>query len=316
MSSVDFCTSSIRPSTELEASSARPIALAYRRSIFSRTSSSDGVLPGAASEDIDSSDRATVSCILACSSWLSSLVRSAIFCWSRWALFSTALRAWVAAFSAWSCRTFRSSMFCSLETSWVAKVCAVVSYRTDSSSLPPARDLSARTSACRAEDCNFCTLSISRDSFISSWRWFPITAAACWTSAWCCRWASSIACWICTFGSAYSSILAPNSAIRYRQPLTNGFAICLGPFCGQSSVGSSHGGRRMRAVATPSCDGLPTHRRRYAHADGSGRGQDVAAPVAAGQPAGGPQRGGQRAVLADRHGDVAVDHGRHRPLRD
>ena len=168
MSSVDFCTSSIRPSTELEASSARPIALAYRRSIFSRTSSSDGVLPGAASEDIDSSDRATVSCILACSSWLSSLVRSAIFCWSTWALFSTALRAWVAAFSAWSCRTFRSSMFCSLATSWVAKVCAVVSYRTASSSVPPARDLSARTSAWRAEACSFCTLSISRDSFISS----------------------------------------------------------------------------------------------------------------------------------------------------
>src|SRR4051794_40970315 len=34
-----------------------------------------------------------------------------------------------------------------------------------------------------------------------------------------------MACWICTLGSAYSSILAPKSAIRYFQLLTNGFAI-------------------------------------------------------------------------------------------
>src|SRR5690606_41773251 len=53
--------------------------------------------------------------------------------------------------------------------------------------------------------------------FISSCRWLPITAAACWDSAWCCRWASSMACWICTFGSAYSSTLDENSAIRYFQ---------------------------------------------------------------------------------------------------
>src|SRR5436190_14842172 len=34
-----------------------------------------------------------------------------------------------------------------------------------------------------------------------------------------------MACWICTFGSACSSILEPKRAMRYFQPLTNGFAI-------------------------------------------------------------------------------------------
>jgi hypothetical protein len=106
----------------LEASSARPIAFAYRVSILSRTSSSDGVLPGAASDDIDSSDLATVSCILACSSWLSRRDRSAMRCCRTIALFSTALRAWPAADSAWSCSVFRSSIDCSPETSWVASV--------------------------------------------------------------------------------------------------------------------------------------------------------------------------------------------------
>ena len=142
--------------------------MAYRCSIFSRTSSSDGVLPGAASDDIDSSDLATVSCIFACSSWLSSRVRSASFCCRMLALFSTALRACMAADRAWSCRVLRSSIDCSLATSWVANCCAVVSYRCASSSLPAARDLSASSTACRAEACNFCTSSIVRDSFISS----------------------------------------------------------------------------------------------------------------------------------------------------
>src|SRR5436305_9664185 len=49
ISVVDACTSSIRPCTEFCASSADPIAVAYRFSILSRTSSSDGTLPGAAS---------------------------------------------------------------------------------------------------------------------------------------------------------------------------------------------------------------------------------------------------------------------------
>src|SRR3954464_4179219 len=34
-----------------------------------------------------------------------------------------------------------------------------------------------------------------------------------------------MACWICTFGSAYSSTLELNSAIRYFHALTNGLAI-------------------------------------------------------------------------------------------
>ena len=53
----------------------------------------------------------------------------------------------------------------------------------------------------------------------------PITAAACWESAWCWRWASSMACWICTFGSAYSSTFEENSAIKYFHALVNGFAM-------------------------------------------------------------------------------------------
>ena len=117
------------PRPSWTASSARPIALAYRRSILSRTSSSDGVLPGAASDDIDSSDLATVSCILACSSWLSSLVRSASFCWRIIALFSTAWRA--CAGRAERLVVQRLEVFhrpARPETSWVARVCAVCSY--------------------------------------------------------------------------------------------------------------------------------------------------------------------------------------------
>src|SRR6476661_8222830 len=34
-----------------------------------------------------------------------------------------------------------------------------------------------------------------------------------------------MACWICTFGSAYSSTLELNSAIRYFHALTNGLAM-------------------------------------------------------------------------------------------
>src|SRR5690606_36763641 len=74
---VECCTSSMRPCTEFCASSAEPIAVAYRFSILSRTSSSDGVFFGAASSVIWVSDAATCSCIFACSSCESSLVRSA-----------------------------------------------------------------------------------------------------------------------------------------------------------------------------------------------------------------------------------------------
>jgi hypothetical protein len=236
------------------------MALAYRRSIFSRTSSSDGVLPGAASELIDSRERAIVSCILACSSWLISLVRSASFCCRIIALFSTALRAWPAAPSAWSWSVFRSSMPCSAETSWVAKTWAVFSYSVAFASSLSARALSDRTSAWRADACNFSTSAICRDSFISSWRWLPMTAAACCTRAWCWRCASSIACWICTFGSAYSSILAPNSAIRYLQPLTNGFAIAV-PLYGYTIAGRAAPVlmRAMASIVSGPCDSVTRH---------------------------------------------------------
>ena len=108
-----------------------------------------------------------------------------------------------------------------------------------------------------------------RDSFISSWRWLPMTAAACWTSAWCWRCASSIACWIWTFGSAYSSILAPNSAIRYLQPLTNGFAISA-VLSQPSSYAPVDPRQAVRAPLRDSCRDasryrrMPLHRRRRA----------------------------------------------------
>jgi len=46
--------------------------------------------------------------------------------------------------------------------------------------------LVASTSDCRADAWNFSTSPSCRFSFISSCRWLPITAAACWDSAWCC----------------------------------------------------------------------------------------------------------------------------------
>src|SRR5919206_5262838 len=57
-----------------------------------------------------------------------------------------------------------------------------------------------------------------------------MTAAACWDNAWCWRCASSMACWICTLGSAYSSIFDENAAMRYFQAFVNGLAISWGAF--------------------------------------------------------------------------------------
>ncbi|SLI00548.1 Uncharacterised protein [Mycobacteroides abscessus subsp. abscessus] len=90
---------------------------------------------------------------------------------------------------------------------------------------PAALAWSASMTAWRALALSFSTSSSCRLSFISSWRWLPMTDAACCERAWCWRWASSIACWICTFGSACSSILESKRAIRYFQALTNGLAI-------------------------------------------------------------------------------------------
>ena len=70
---------------------------------------------------IDCSDALTCSCIFACSSWLSSLVRSASFCCSTIAFCSTAFLAWPAACRAWSCSVLRSSTLCSAVTSWVGE---------------------------------------------------------------------------------------------------------------------------------------------------------------------------------------------------
>ena len=128
-------------------------------------------------------------------------------------------------------------MPCSAVTSWVAKPCAAFSNCAAFCSSPLARASSASTSAWRAEACSFSTSPSWRFSFISSWRWLPITAAACWDSAWCCRCASSMACWICTFGSACSSIFDENDAIRYFQNFTNGLAISYACLLG-AGVGS------------------------------------------------------------------------------
>ncbi len=137
----------MRPCTEPWASSAEPIALAYRRSIFSRTSSRLGVVPGAAISLIDRSDALTCSCIFACSSWLSSLVRSATFCCSTIEFCSTAFLAWAAAFSAWSCRVLRSSTLCSAVTSWAANASAALLYSVALAVSPAAVAWSASVSA-------------------------------------------------------------------------------------------------------------------------------------------------------------------------
>jgi hypothetical protein len=111
----------------------------------------------------------------------------------------------------------------------VAKVCAVCSYCCALASSPAARAWSASTSAWRAEPCSFSTSLICRASFISSWRWLPMTAAACWVSRWweCC--ASSMACWIWIRGSACSSSLPDSKARKYFQPRTNGLAMSRAP---------------------------------------------------------------------------------------
>jgi hypothetical protein len=79
------------------------------------------------------------------------------------------------------------------------------------------------------EPCSFSTSLICRRSFISSWRWLPMTAAACWVSRWweCC--ASSMACWIWIRGSACSSSLPDSKARKYFQPRTNGLAMSRAP---------------------------------------------------------------------------------------
>ena len=218
MSRVDFCTSSIRPSTEFGASSARPIAFAYRRSILSRTSSSDGVLPGAESSDIDSSEAGDGLLHLGLLELASSLVRSASFCCSSIALFSTALLACAAACSAWSCSVFRSSIDCSAETSWVAKACAVCSYSVAFASSPVGPGLVGEHQRLPGGGLQLLDLGHLPGQLHLQ---LPLVAdhgRGLLDQAWCWRCASSIACWICTFGSACSSILAPNEAIRYSSP--------------------------------------------------------------------------------------------------
>ncbi|PQM47214.1 hypothetical protein C1Y40_02603 [Mycobacterium talmoniae] len=105
------------------------------------------MVPGAASSLIDRSDALTCSCILACSSWLSSLVRSAIFCCNTIAFCSTAFLACPAAASAWSCRALRSSTLCSAVTSWAANASAALLYSVALAASPAAVAWSANVSA-------------------------------------------------------------------------------------------------------------------------------------------------------------------------
>ena len=105
------------------------------------------MLPGAAISLIDRSEALTCSCILACSSWLSSLVRSAIFCCSIMAFCSTAFLAWAAACNAWSCRALRSSTLCSAVTSWAANASAALLYSVALAASPAAVAWSASVSA-------------------------------------------------------------------------------------------------------------------------------------------------------------------------
>src|SRR3954454_1086646 len=256
---VAFCTSSIRASTPVEASSVRPIATAYRFSILSRTSPRFGTSPGTAIELIDSIDLLICSCILACSSCVSSFERSARVCCRCRAFCSTAFLAASDDCSAWSCRAFRSSIEASADTSWVANACADCSYSVALATSPEARAWSASTSACRADACSRSTSSSWRPSFISSCRRLPSTLAAWPVSAWCWRCASWMACSIWILGSAFSSNFEFAEAERYRDSLRKKFAIsrschasrveaALPPADTQLSGSRVHGRDQMRRL--------------------------------------------------------------------
>ena len=94
---IDACSiSSMRLSTDVSVSSDMPLALAYRASIFRRTSSSVGT----SSPTVSDSDDIAVficSCIFAWSSWPRSFWRSASFCCSAAEFCCTAALAWSAA---------------------------------------------------------------------------------------------------------------------------------------------------------------------------------------------------------------------------
>src|SRR5687767_3544298 len=70
-----------------------------------------------------------------------------------------------------------------------------------------------------------------------------------------------MACWICTFGSAYSSTLDENSAIMYFQAFTNGLAICpylRMPRCSpRSALSDTAAGALSRPIVAPHPTALP-----------------------------------------------------------
>src|ERR1700760_4434020 len=113
-----------------------------------------------------------------------------------------------------------------------------------------------------------------RLSRISSWRWLPITCAACCVSAWWVRWASSMACWIWILGSACSSIFELNSAMTYFHALTNGLAMGLAP---PLSVGVCPEPQLIvsATIATPSLAELGDGHRDDRRNDDFGAGVDV-----------------------------------------
>src|SRR3954452_9579880 len=133
-----------------------------------------------------------------------------------------------------------------------------------------------------------------------------MTAAACCTSAWCVRCASSTACWICTFGSAYSSIFAPNSAIRYLKPLVKGFAIVRCPLS-PPVVCAARTGTRALPARLPSWQA--SARSSPGLGDNPGSEDDKMGRIWHSDPddvemlAGGPQDRLERTVAVHRHGD-------------
>src|SRR5271156_7108248 len=83
-----------------------------------------------------------------------------------------------------------------------------------------------------------------------------------------------MACWICTFGSACSSIFELNSAMTYFHALTNGLAMGLAPplcvgVCPEAQLIVS------ATIATPSLAGLGDGHRDDGGNDDLGAGVDI-----------------------------------------
>src|SRR3954447_19735138 len=78
-----------------------------------------------------------------------------------------------------------------------------------------------------------------------------------------------MACWIWTFGSAFSSIFEENAARKYRQALTKGLAICSRPTRDVDTAQAATAAPGLTTIVSPPRGGFhrPAHRRRSRGSD-------------------------------------------------